>query len=58
MRLEQGLEGNNDGYGLRGDAEDDIAQLYIRDVVTAASQGSQKFFWFSQDVPAPSSVHN
>ena len=36
--------------GLAGDAEDDIAQLYIRDVITAASRGSQKFFWFSQDV--------
>jgi hypothetical protein len=47
---EQGLTGNNDGYGLAGDAEDDIAQLYIRGVITAWSQGSKKFFWFSQDV--------
>eukprot|EP01052_Picozoa_sp_SAG31_P028097 SAG31_NODE_2682_length_5257_cov_9.066693_6_plen_375_part_00 len=47
---EQGLQGENDGYGLPGEAEADIAQLYIRDLVTAWSQGSQKFFWFSQDV--------
>eukprot|EP01046_Picozoa_sp_COSAG06_P092492 COSAG06_NODE_38720_length_420_cov_1.093458_1_plen_91_part_00 len=34
------MTGNDDGYGLAGDAEDDIAQLYIRDVITAASQGA------------------
>jgi hypothetical protein len=29
-------------------SEADIAQLYIRDVVTAAANGGEKFFWFSQ----------
>jgi hypothetical protein len=47
---EQGLTGNDDGFGLAGDSESDIAQLYIRDAITAWSQGSSKFFWFSQDV--------
>lgn len=47
---EQGLTGNDDGYGYPGIGEADIAQLYIRDVVTAAANGGEKFFWFSQDV--------
>ena len=47
---EQGLQGNDDGYGYPGISEADIAQLYIRDVVTAAANGGSKFFWFSQDV--------
>ena len=46
---EQGIVGDDDGYSLPSISEVDIAQLYTRNLVTAVSQGSQKFFWFSVD---------
>ena len=48
---EQGLIGNDNGYNIASESEADVAQLYIRNVITAASQGSKRFFWFSADVP-------
>ncbi len=46
---EQGIVGDGDGYSVPMVSETDIAQLYTRNVVTAASQGSKNFFWFSVD---------
>lgn len=54
---EQGLSGDGDGYLAPTISEADIAGLYVRNIITAASltktpQGtSSKFFWFSWDVP-------
>ncbi len=47
---EQGLVGDDDGYTLPSNSEVDVAQLYTRDVVSANSQGSQKYFLFCADV--------
>jgi hypothetical protein len=53
---EQGIVGDGDGYMAPTISEADIAGLFVRNIVTAASltttpQGaSSKFFWFSWDV--------
>jgi hypothetical protein len=47
---EQGMVTDGDGYRAPSTSEADGAQIYVRDIVTAHSQGSQKFFWFSADV--------
>ena len=44
---EQGVQGDDDGYSLPSTSEADVAGLYTRNIVTAASQGESKFFWFS-----------
>jgi hypothetical protein len=44
---EQGVVGDDDGYSTPSVSEADVAQLYTRNIVTAASQGESKFFWFS-----------
>ena len=46
---EQGITGDDDGYGAPNVSEVDVAQYYVRNIITAASLGSQKFFWFSSD---------
>jgi hypothetical protein len=46
---EQGIVSDGDGYTLPSVSEQDTAQLYVRNIVTAISQGSQRFFWFSMD---------
>ena len=52
---EQGISAEGDGYTLPSISEADVAQLYVRNIVTAASltttaQGtSSKFFWFDDD---------
>ena len=47
---EQGMVSDGDGYTLPSVSEQDAAQIYVRDVVTAASQGVPRFFWFCADV--------
>ena len=44
---EQGIVGDDDGYSTPSVSEVDVAQLYTRNIITAASQGETKFFWFS-----------
>jgi hypothetical protein len=46
---EQGIHADGDGFKVKTLSEADVAQLYTRNVITAASQGSQRFFWFSSD---------
>ena len=48
---EQGINADGDGYEVNWMSETDVAQYYARDVITAASQGSQRFFWFTADNP-------
>jgi hypothetical protein len=49
---EQGIHADGDGYKGQWMSETDAAQLLTRNYVTAASQGSQRLFWFSADNPA------
>ena len=51
---EQGITGDDDGYGSPDVSEVDISQYYVRNIITAASLGSQKFFWFTSDNPPAS----
>ena len=44
---EQGVEGDDDGYSVPSNSEADVAALYTRNIVTAASQGESKFFAFA-----------
>ncbi len=46
---EQGIHADGDGYKTTWMSEADVAQFYARGVLTAASQGSKRFFWFSAD---------
>jgi hypothetical protein len=46
---EEGIHADGDGYKTNWISETDVAQFYARDVITAASQGSKHFFWFSCD---------
>ncbi len=48
---EQGIQGDNDGYGTPAVTEADVAQYYVRNIITATSLGSKHFFWFSSDNP-------
>lgn len=44
---EQGVVGDDDGYSVPSNSEADVAALLTRNIVTAASLGESKFFWFS-----------
>jgi hypothetical protein len=46
---EQGISADGDGYKAKSLSEADVAQLYTRNVITSAAQGSQRYFWFSSD---------
>ena len=48
---EEGIHADGDGYKTTWMTETDVAQYYARDVICAAVQGSQRFFWFSADNP-------
>ncbi len=47
---EEGMVSDGDGYTLPSVSEPDAAQIYVRDVVTAWTQGVPRFFWFDADV--------
>jgi hypothetical protein len=50
---EQGIHVDGDGFKVKSVSETDVAQLLTRNYVTAAAQGSKRFFWFSvDDTPA------
>jgi hypothetical protein len=46
---EEGIHALGDGYKTYWMSEADVAQLYARNVLMAASQGNQRYFWFSAD---------
>ena len=46
---EEGIHADGDGYKSNWISETDVAQNYVRDVITALSVGSQRLFWFSAD---------
>ncbi len=48
---EQGIPGDDDGYAAPASSEQDVTQLYVRNIITAVSLGSKHFFWFSSDNP-------
>ncbi len=48
---EEGIDADGDGYEINWMSETNVAQYYARDVIIAASQGSQRFFWFTADNP-------
>jgi hypothetical protein len=44
---EQGVQGDDDGYRPSSMSEAEVAALYTRNLVTSASLGIGKYFWFS-----------